>query len=71
MTKNQISSYQNHDCSPSRLNLLVQRVDQELLPAIQIKSITPHNPVEVHSVPAPWQLLGVGNYLSLLYLIKR
>ncbi|AFY92840.1 hypothetical protein Cha6605_1711 [Chamaesiphon minutus PCC 6605] len=28
------------------LRLLVQRVDQELLPTIQINSITPHNPVE-------------------------
>lgn len=68
MIKNQISSYQNHDCSPSRLNLLVQRVDQELLPVIQIKRITPHNPVEVHSVPALWQLLGVGNYLSQSFI---
>lgn len=47
------------------LRLLVQRVDQELLPTIQINSITPHNPVEVHSVPAPWQLLGAGNYAAV------
>ncbi len=45
---------------------LIDSIYQDLLPNLQIESIDPHNPVVVHAVPVPWQLLGNGNYAAVL-----
>ena len=47
------------------VNDLVDRVYQQLLPQLQLESPDPHNPVVVHALPAPWQLLGTGNYAAV------
>ncbi len=49
------------------MNGLIESIHQELLPGLWIESLTPDNPVLVHQVPAPWQLLGTGNYAAVLY----
>lgn len=49
------------------LNRLIERVYTELLPRLRLESVTPHNPVVVHQLPAPWQLLGTGNYAAVVY----
>lgn len=41
-------------------------IEQELLPALEVESVDPHNPVVARHVPAPWQLLGGGNYAVVL-----
>jgi hypothetical protein len=45
---------------------LVEKVEKELLPHLNIKSIDPGNPVVPYYVPSPWKLLGVGNYAAVL-----
>ena len=32
-----------------------------------MESIHPHNPVIVHRVLKPWQVLGTGNYAGVFY----
>jgi hypothetical protein len=49
------------------MNRLIESIHQELLPGLRIESITAHNPVEVHKIPSPWQLLGTGNYAAVVY----
>ncbi|MEM7590673.1 MAG: serine/threonine protein kinase [Cyanobacteria bacterium P01_A01_bin.83] len=49
------------------LNQLIASIYQELLPDLKISSIHPHNPVVVHQVSKPWQLLGTGNYAAVFY----
>jgi hypothetical protein len=44
---------------------LIDCIYQSLLPHIQLESRDPHHPVVVHRVPAPWQLVGVGNYAAV------
>ena len=45
---------------------LRERIEHELLPRLRVESIDPHHPVVAHHVPAPWQLLGSGNYAVVL-----
>jgi len=45
---------------------LAERIEQDLLPALRVESIDPNDPVVAHHVPAPWQLLGGGNYAVVL-----
>jgi hypothetical protein len=47
------------------MHLLIECIEQTLLPNVQIESLDPHEPVVVHSTPAPWQLLGCGNYAAV------
>ncbi|NJP08252.1 MAG: serine/threonine protein kinase [Leptolyngbyaceae cyanobacterium RU_5_1] len=49
------------------MNQLIESIHQELLSGVQIESLDPHNPVAVHQVPDPWQLLGAGNYAAVFY----
>ena len=49
------------------MDQLTESVKQELLPGVKIESLNPHNPVVVHQTPAPWQLLGAGNYAAVFY----
>jgi hypothetical protein len=43
-----------------------QTIYQQLLPALQIESVSPVDPVVAHHVPEPWRLLGCGNYAAVL-----
>ncbi|MEM7793605.1 MAG: serine/threonine protein kinase [Cyanobacteria bacterium P01_C01_bin.118] len=40
-------------------------IEHELRPQASLKSIRPHDPIEVQHIPAPWQLLGTGNYAAV------
>ncbi|MBE9016122.1 serine/threonine protein kinase [Chroococcidiopsis sp. CCALA 051] len=51
----------------THLDWLIELIERELLPGLQINSIEPHNPVVVSKVPSPWQLLGMGNYAAVFY----
>jgi hypothetical protein len=54
------------DGSP-HLDRLIESVQQELLPALQIESVDPHDPIKVGYIPKPWQLLGAGNYAVVVH----
>lgn len=45
---------------------LIETIDQTLLPDLQIESCDPHDPIVIHNVPFPWQVLGTGNYAAVL-----
>ena len=45
---------------------LRRRVERELLPTLRVVSTDPHEPVVAQHVPAPWRLLGSGNYAAVL-----
>ncbi|MFB2895560.1 serine/threonine protein kinase [Aerosakkonemataceae cyanobacterium BLCC-F50] len=48
------------------INQLIKTIHTELLPGLQIESIDPHDPVVVNHLPAPWQLIGTGNYAAVV-----
>lgn len=51
----------------ARVNGLLESVRRELLPGLRLESLAPHHdPVAVRRVPAPWELLGAGNYAAVL-----
>lgn len=45
---------------------LRQKVESELLSALCLRSVDPHDPVRVESLPRPWSVLGCGNYAAVL-----
>lgn len=45
---------------------LARLAHRELLPALRIESASPHDPVVVRHVPAPWLLLGRGNFAAVV-----
>ncbi|HEX2078594.1 MAG TPA: hypothetical protein VHG08_12820 [Longimicrobium sp.] len=45
---------------------LVRLVEEELLPALRIESVSASDPVVVRHAPAPWRVLGRGNYAAVL-----
>ncbi len=47
------------------LDRAIESIHQELLPNLKMESPNPHNPVIVHQVLEPWQLLGTGNYAGV------
>lgn len=49
------------------MDVLLESIRQILLPGVKIASLDPHNPVVVHYVPPPWQVLGTGNYAAVFY----
>ncbi len=49
------------------LDRLIESIHQELIPHLEMESPNPRNPVIVHRVPEPWQLLGTGNYAGVFY----
>ena len=51
----------------SAVEALTRVIYEQLLPALQIESISPNDPVAVRHVPAGWRLLGRGNYAAVLY----
>lgn len=44
---------------------LVEQIYRDLLPHLQIESIDPHEPIVVHTCPAPWEHLASGNYAAV------
>lgn len=44
---------------------LAALVRETLRPALRIESVSPNDPVVVHHVPSPWQVLGTGNYAAV------
>ncbi|WP_223192792.1 serine/threonine protein kinase [Paenibacillus sedimenti] len=44
----------------------LEEIEQHLLPELKLSSEQPYNPIIVHQVPKPWQLLGSGNYAAVL-----
>lgn len=42
------------------INILIDYVDNNLLPTIDIRSIRHFDPIVVRNVPKPWELLGGG-----------
>jgi hypothetical protein len=54
----------SHIDNQSSLTTLIYR---ELLPALKIESLSPHDPVVVHQAPTRWHVLGRGNYAAVLY----
>ncbi len=56
-----------HVLHVERLPELQRRIDNELLPALQLRSLDPHDPVRVISLPQPWRTLGCGNYAAVLH----
>lgn len=51
----------------AQLKQLIDRIDQELLPALRLESVHPHDPVRVQHIPPPWKVLGTGNYAAVVY----
>ncbi|ESA33899.1 serine threonine protein kinase [Leptolyngbya sp. Heron Island J] len=47
------------------INTLVATIDQHFRPYLCLESVRPHDPVEVRYMPAPWKLLGTGNYAAV------
>lgn len=45
---------------------LTRVIYDELLPALRIESVSPHDPVVVRHAPAPWHVLGRGNFAAVL-----
>ncbi len=50
----------------SSVGPLTRLVYEELLPALRIESVSPHDPVVVRHLPSPWRVLGRGNYAAVL-----
>ena len=46
---------------------LIDSIYHDLLPQLQIKSESSHDPVVVYAVPSAWHLLGTGNYAAVVY----
>lgn len=44
-----------------------ERVIQELLPQLNIQSLSSDDPVEAIHIPVGWSLMGLGNYAAVLY----
>jgi len=49
------------------LPALVQWIEEQLLPELQLHSADPHDPVLVLAIPDPWHVLGCGNYAAVLH----
>jgi hypothetical protein len=50
----------------SSFHPLVDRIEQTLLPQLDIISASPVDPIVARHVPAPWELVGCGNYAAVL-----
>ncbi|WP_353930261.1 serine/threonine protein kinase [Okeanomitos corallinicola TIOX110] len=51
----------------SHIQSLITIIHEELVPYFVIESVHPHHPIEVRSIPSPWELLGTGNYAAVVY----
>ncbi len=48
------------------LSALAERIHRTLLPELRVESVSAHDPVVVRHVPAPWTLLGRGNFAAVV-----
>jgi hypothetical protein len=48
------------------LDALVDLIERALLPELRIESVYARDPVVPRRVPAPWRVLGAGNYAAVL-----
>jgi hypothetical protein len=46
---------------------LLERIHDQLLPHLLIRSAHPHDPVQVQNLPSTWLTLGCGNYAAVLH----
>ena len=46
---------------------LAELIRRALLPELRVRSLTPHDPVVVEHLPAPWGVIGRGNYAAVLH----
>jgi hypothetical protein len=46
---------------------LLRRIDGQLLPQLRLRSVDPHEPVKVLSLPQPCRQLGCGNDAGVLH----
>lgn len=53
------------DVPSAAITDLRQKVESELLSALGLRSVHPHDPVRVESLPRPWSVLGCGNYAAV------
>lgn len=51
---------------PVPVPALAEAAVGELLPALVVESVDPRDPVVARHVPAPWRVLGCGNYAAVL-----
>ena len=66
----------NSDSSPSdrhreqnqpNIAQLITKIEDYLLPNLDLISLDPNHPVIVNTVPCPWKILGTGNYAAVFY----
>ncbi|MBD2139368.1 serine/threonine protein kinase [Anabaena sp. FACHB-1237] len=50
-----------------RINQLVESIEQDLVPNLILESVDPHDPIEIHQIPQPWEIVGKGNYAAVVY----
>ncbi len=50
-----------------QLPALLESIEAELLPALQLHSAHPHDPIRVQHLPRPWRILGCGNYAAVMH----
>jgi len=53
-------------CPDPQLPRLLERIEQQLLPQLLLRSVHPHDPVRVLQLPQPWRILGCGNYAAVV-----
>ena len=46
---------------------LLERIEGELRPRLQLHSAHPHDPIQVLHLPRPWRILGCGNYAAVVH----
>ncbi|WP_051279011.1 hypothetical protein [Chitinilyticum aquatile] len=56
----------SHSPASAEIGHFIALVESALLPHWQLQSTDEHEPVEVAALPAPWQLLGCGNYAAVV-----
>ncbi len=48
------------------INQFVEIIEKDLLPELQLISVSPYDPIQVRYLPSPWMVLGMGNYAAVL-----
>jgi hypothetical protein len=51
--------------------LLLECIENQLLPELVVRSLDPHDPVRLLNLPRPWTKLGCGNYAAVLHHPER
>lgn len=48
------------------MNRFISLIENDLIPQLEARSVSPVDPIVVRRVPEPWQLLGAGNYATVV-----